>query len=304
MPDEVNALSLFCPYVALFRGWPNIYWDNLTEYWLLFVSLAFYMGTTVLAVVIARRLKFHQYDLKTVYSVSSALLGLLFFWSVCFLCFLRNWELVATGKAPLRDAKFRINGEVYLYAALWTAICTIVLAIALPSMLQSPRRAREATAVTCLRNYASAQSTLGVQKSASTGGDTGRESRYCDNFRNLYYGKDDKGNRLVLIAPAMADAFAGPTQGTPTPEDAQLTSVPYQDYVYLEDPYVVNNRLWENEYGLVAYPVRPQRTGYHVFWIASDQTVLKRKSNETTFRLLSEEESPLHPEGRKLWKGL
>ena len=304
MPHEINILSVFCPYVALLFGLPDIYADNFTEYWLLFISLVFYVGTTIHAVTVARRLEFYKYELKTAYNVPSVLLGCIFFWIICLPCFHRNRELVSAGKAPFRSGNSTARRVVYLEMAVWTAVCYVWLAIVLPSFLQSPRRANEARAVSCVRSYGTAQDSLRNLKPGVVPDGTGDETRYFDNFRNLHYYRNEKGNRLALVSQAMADAFAGPTGGAPTPEDATSVSKAYEGFVFLEDPYVANNHLWESEYALVAYPARPRRTGDNLFWMCSDGEVLKRKCEDKNFRLLTEQESPLHPDGRKLWESL
>jgi hypothetical protein len=105
--------------------------------------------------------------------------------------------------------------------------------------------------------------------------------RFCDNYRNLYYGVDEQGKRLELIPKGVADAFFRPTVGAPnaigapTVGNAPATSKPYGDYVFFEDPALASDDLGEN-FALIAHPAESNGWRYTVYWIDREGLMLQR----------------------------
>ncbi len=60
--------------------------------------------------------------------------------------------------------------------------------------------------------------------------------QYCDNFRNLFYGRDHENNLLMLITREFADAFTPPTPGAPAREPATETGIPWGGILFSEWP--------------------------------------------------------------------
>ena len=180
------------------------------------------------------------------------------------------------------------------------AIIAIIAAIAIPNLMQSRLRANEATAVTCVRNYGTAQVTFQLGQQASVATNTTEANSglrgYADNFRNLFYGNPrttptgtgglyaaDTSRNLALISQAMADATSGVVtgQGTVgTPITSQITDsnlgIIYQGYYFVEDQVLFTNRGFESNYALLAVPGNSSSTGNNAFWMDSENSVLKR----------------------------
>lgn len=131
--------------------------------------------------------------------------------------------------------------------------------------------ANEETAISALKAYATAQVTFQVGK-LNERSDAGAKGKFfCDNFRNLYYGRVD-GKEIQLISLAMADAFAGRTTGKDTVGNAGKTAIPYKGYLFLEDPGMLGKA---DQFGLVAYPAQYGVTGNTIYWIGTEGEVLK-----------------------------
>ena len=180
----------------------------------------------------------------------------------------------------------------------------------------------ERKVVAALQLYAAAQRTFAAKEQGSIPGNTlgGKESQYCDNFRNLYYGKSTMGmsigkvKSLRLIEKSMADAFAGDTAGAPAPKSAVNAAVAEFGYLFLEDPGVKD---WAGEFGLVAYPAKYIESGRNIYciWESGDsgaekglgvfaldmrkRTAGRAKKGETP-PLLGEDESPRN--APELWR--
>lgn len=304
MYNQLGTISLHSPFIALWEALRNTYWDDLHEYHTLWWALAFYVSATIIATAAAHRLEFYKYRLIGVRNAKTALWGCLFFWLACFPCFLVNLLLVVGGKASRRESGADNAVGLYAISSLWSALWFFALAMSLPNHINSTMMSNEAAAVAGLRNYSRAQIVFENGGLAEIGGNSVRNVGYCDNFRNLYYGKNAFGHRLSLILKDMADAWAGHTRGAPTRIDHENDGEAYWGYLYLEDPYVAGNGLWETRFGLLAYPKYPQRTGYHIFWIGTDGDVLYRPGAKGGFSLLTEEQSPLHPAGKNEWHEL
>lgn len=129
-------------------------------------------------------------------------------------------------------------------------------------------RANEASAITALKMYATAQITFNIGKQWRAEQNTNASEGYVDNFRNLYYGVvwKNEDSRLELISQRMADAFAGPTLGAPTVGDATEEAKPYNGYLFLEPP----GFDFSEEFGLIAYPVNYGSSGFRVFCVDVD----------------------------------
>lgn len=299
MTNDLLVLSVFCPFLALLFFNRDIHWETIDDFYPLLLLPAFFFAMAVAAAIIARRYKFSKYRLEYVDSAHAAFFGFLFFWIFAVWWFLENLPLVRSGAAqPLVGPGPKGKG-ILLPCLVWSIVWFLLVGFQLPSTIQSPMRVHELEAILMLRRYADAQTRFLADKLAEVPGNAGAGAGYCDNFRNLFYGKDEKGEPLALIPREMADAFAGP--GTPAPGGATAVSKSFKGYVYLEDPFIVNRGLWGSRYGLVAYPIRPGGTGTKLLWIGEDGTVLSSSCWDREHTLLREDQSPLHPKGRNLW---
>lgn len=303
MAEELAFLALAFPYMAfmLMPGMEN--WEGFDEYAGVLLPVAFYAGTTVWATVSAYRLKLKQYYLKGACDACITFWGCLFFWIYFFPSFVRNRKLVMAGEADRRvEGGPRGAGcGAYFTALSWWMVWCVIMAVQIPCMVSSPVRAFEASAVALLKKYGEAQIHFQAMDRATLEKDTPYPTGYCDNFRYLYYGKDAEGKLLELIPERAANAFAGPTRGKPLRGGVTDKPGVYRGYVFLEDPYVAENGLWESQFGLVAYP-KNFRSGTNVFWLGTDGILLYRYATVDGLNLLKVEESPLHPDGRKLWE--
>lgn len=133
------------------------------------------------------------------------------------------------------------------------------------------------------------------------------KTAFCDNFRNLYYGRDDSPEKdapLDMLSKEIADAYAGPPRGNATWKEHATQPVPYSGYLFLDDPYVTD---WNKECGLVAYPAEYGVTGRYIFWIGKDpggRYADPKAGLGQPPTLLAPEDSPLHPKGAVKWKPL
>ena len=293
-------MTVTCPYLTLLSVWSDLYWDTLSYYPVLWLSLLFHLGTTILATVVAHGLKFREYRLHIATNAWTVLLGCLLCWSLFFLFFLENFEQVASGKAMRRDQPQPKPGRwICPDVALGLAGIFIIYGIwgmMAPAQMRSRLRINESRAISLLKRYATGQDTF---RKITAGGDAGVGERYCDDFRRLYYGENAQKGRLELVPRQMADtltAFSGDDR-----ETAARYGRPCRDigYVFLEDPYITQNSLWETRFGLVAYPLRPGTSGSWIFWIGEEHVVKCCAIDQTG--PLSAEQSPLHPKGAALW---
>lgn len=173
--------------------------------------------------------------------------------------------------------------------------------------------ANEANAVAALKSYAHAQETFKAGRHGRAAANTAAgEEGYADNFRNLFYGNPVGENgdagatwNLRLVNQPMADAFRAPTKGAPTASATIApgeTAVPYQGYVFIEDPAIQD---WTRDFGLYAYPTEYGVTGRNVFWIGRDGIVRSRDANAAKGELppaYDARHSPLNSPSR--WKTL
>lgn len=296
------AFQIFCPYASLLVILPELYWDNLFDYPFLWAAIAVHLGTTIFAAVTAHRLRFHKYHLKGAGSAPGAFFGCLFFWLAGFPLFLSNRHRIANGTAPLRKASDRRHTGFFHETLIWAVLWAILFGVAFPSIITSRHRLEQGFAIRMLKRYARAQSIFKTENIASVPGNTKNKSGFCDNFRNLYYGKDRSGKRAGLLYKDVADAYAGPAMGMPTPAPHADIPKAFKGFCYLEDPYVAANALWETEFGLVAYPQTKRPHDYQLFWIGRDGRVLTCRYESGRLNLLTADQSPLHPEGQKYWR--
>ena len=267
-----------------------------------------YLVTVPLAAWVAKRLSFSDKDLFLIRSPRSAFLGCLLCWHVCLPVFLYNWRRVALGRVRPRSAAGKAKSNQGL-EALWIVQILFVLAgMAMPGLVQSTARANEASAHAALRSYHAAQTVF--RRRGRTPDAGAADGAYCDTFRGLYYNLDAGGRRLALISQAMADAFGLPPAVTP-PLTANAgaavppsQSTPYHGYLFLDDPYVTRENLWDTEYGLFAVPVHPGKSGCSLYWIGRSGTVYRRQlpSGETTPPAIGPGDSPLHPDSAESWQ--
>lgn len=162
------------------------------------------------------------------------------------------------------------------------AIIAIIAAIAIPNLVQSRIRANEASAVTAVKAYATAQVTFAA-------GRHGREATnltpntvatdYCPNFRNLFYGvqANDTNKNLELISMAHADAFIdepSPVGGATNPSLATPAGnpTPYTGYQFIE-PAELTGLDFGTKFGQLAVPANSSSTGNNAYWIGLQGTV-------------------------------
>lgn len=302
MPGDSPLLPIISPYWTLLLVWRDLCWENVDQYPILVISLLFYGGTTLFVTVMAHRLRFRDYYLDLGGNALAMFIGCLFLWLLYVACFFDNWYLIKRRRVMRRDGRLVPvrnsvihRGCVTLMA--WTVLVYVMWAAAIPSMMQSRVRRNEAKVISLLLNYAAAQHQYQFRKSR---GDP--EAEYCDDFRRLYYCVDE-GKRLALIPESLARtpiAFASGDKGVSISRRVMPDEI---GYVFLEDPYVEKHSLWAEHFGLIAYPVDPGRSGTNIFWIGADRKILRYDDVPEATPLL-EEQSPLHPEGAKLWEKL
>ena len=122
------------------------------------------------------------------------------------------------------------------------------------------------------------------------------EGGYCDNFRSLYYSHDASGKPLALVSKAMADAYA---EGKTAQSGDESRPVPMMRYVFMDDPYVINNELWKEEFGLFALPVHPKCS---LYWVGTEGIFYKKLPREAERPpVITPRDSPLYPGQRDKW---
>lgn len=253
----------------------------------------------------ARRLCFYQYKFWLAGTASSVFLSSLVFLPLTLIGYACNRIQIMRGTAELRNQETDSKANAFdwltipfalLYLAIW--------GMAYPSLIQDRVRANEATAAGTLRAYHTAQLTYELQRRARH--ITSDGPAYSDNFRNLQSGTNRNGKPLALISSDLANAFAGPTKGTPCTGDCPKQATPYEGYLFLEDPVMAARGDWNEQYALIAYPAIPGETGRHIYWIGKDGDVriADAPAKGKPFRLLEENESPLNAKPALEWKCL
>lgn len=293
--------AIICPTVGLvwFGEYDSIFEEPLAT--IIFLGPAlFYLATIIMATTIAYRLNFSKQPLSVVRSPWSAFWGCLFFWVYCFPYFLHNWKLVSENRAAQSFNGKSSSCGLILMAVMWNLFWLYPISQITP---EGPRRSRRYNSIVqvSLSEYHRAQGTFKSRDFAKSINLPSNNKGYCDNFRNLYYGLDDQEQRLGLISKDMADAFAGQTNGATTQGKENDKSLPYKGYIFLEDPYVVENKLWDEQFALVAYP-RSYTYGTNIWWIGKNGNLLRLSvEHGQEPGLLTPEQSPLHPKCKVRW---
>lgn len=150
-------------------------------------------------------------------------------------------------------------------------------------------RRNEATAVTALKSYATAQVTFSIWGKSKPGRGAGNtlatgDAAYADNYRNLFYGvveHQDESIRFTLIPKPLADAFlidnflgGFPTADAMAPQE----SVPYSQYYFQEDPSgLLTASGYDKTFALMAFPRILGKTGRYVYWIGIEGIVYQQR---------------------------
>ncbi len=167
------------------------------------------------------------------------------------------------------------------------AIIAIIAAIAIPNMLQSRMRANEATALTCMNNYCTAQNTFNTGDNFRVVGNTTANTIYADNFQNLHFGLEKSGVgaaagtynastiQLGLIGSHFASSrTAGTFQATPIVGAPALGITVYNGYTFSEpnelNAAAASLAFFQTDYALVANPVAAGRTGSLIYYVDSE----------------------------------
>ena len=104
---------------------------------------------------------------------------------------------------------------------------------------------------------------------------------YAGDYSQLYYGVDGAA-LLKLIAKEFADARAfADNQG-------------YEGYVFMEDENL-NGDDWLHNFGLVAMPYSPGRTGRNIYWIGTEGVVYYRPARVQENKRHDAINTPLSP---------
>lgn len=163
------------------------------------------------------------------------------------------------------------------------AIIAILAAIAIPNLMQSRIRANEATAVSVLKQYTTAQVTFQVGKQGrETANTNAGAAGYADNFTNLCYGSQvgQPANRLALVSTTIAGAAEGasqnatwssPVAGAAISRQTLDEATAYQGYYFLEPE--VNVSYYQGGFALYALPLNSSRTGTNAYFIGPESNV-------------------------------
>lgn len=194
------------------------------------------------------------------------------------------------------------------------AVIAIIAAIAIPNLMRSRVLANEATAVSAIKAYATAQVTFQVGRQGgdpvnSNAGLTG----YSDNFRNLFYGnpKQNRTANLVLISQAMADAFArepadNAAKTHNVPVEPTKTASSYQGYLFSEPNEMRKNdedaSAFEHNFAILAVPHTGGQSGFNLFWVGQQGTVwMKGVSANANYSISIAEATPATPSASSWW---
>lgn len=191
------------------------------------------------------------------------------------------------------------RGFTMIEVMIVIAVIAIIAAVAIPNLLRSRTHANEATAVTCVRNYGTAQITFQLGGAASVLTNTNPMNSglkgFADNYCNLFYGNPrtvtagsglyiaDATRTLGLIEQSHADAYAIAPKGMPTNAVpiTQGGAVVHQGYYFTEDPDMFNAAVggpvpFANNYATIALPANSSTTGQNLYWMDSENTVLRK----------------------------
>ncbi len=156
------------------------------------------------------------------------------------------------------------------------AIIAIIAAIAIPNLMASRVRANEATAISAIKQIATAQVTFqagrqGRNTDTTLGGPTG----FCDNYRNLAFGRPmgDTTGKLALVSDVVANAAlaanGGGTTGLVTNNGSSGTLTAYQGYLFSSSPDVT----WTVDFACYGVPNLPGTSGNNAYWVGQQGTV-------------------------------
>lgn len=164
------------------------------------------------------------------------------------------------------------------------AIIAIIAAIAIPNLMASRIRANEATAVSALKQIATAQVTFQAGRQGRNTANTSAAagvSGYCDNYRNLAFGipvGSVAPAKLALINDAVANAFLTATGGGASAVAGTAamgvlaTAANYQGYMFEGDPDV----LWATDFAAYTVPQLAGTGGNNAYWVGQAGTVYMR----------------------------
>lgn len=293
--DPVHILfnPLFFPITSLVLL-PPLDWETLHEsFWRFlacFLSIAFYIATSLWAGFVAYRHRFSQYRLDIVRSVDSAVLGTFFFWPYCFFYVLLNRRRILQGEAKLLAdcaTYAKKSKAAFLEVLTWAVLWFVIMAAAIPGMVPSRVRVQERQATVALRTFARAQNEY-----RAAGG-----QGYNEDLRDLFLDPDGDGRPRFRISRHRIDAYAG----SPGLEGA---AVPSNGYLFYDDPYVAANGLRREEFGYFAFPVKPGATGFNTYWIGKDGVVLRQEAwrNAEAEDAVTSDNSPLNPKSMNKWE--
>ena len=179
------------------------------------------------------------------------------------------------GNTTDKETGIRRRKKMRTWIMVGVAIIVIFVFVhlAIEGLIDYRWRANEISACSMLRLHPSAQMLFSMKKFATIPGNTSLgldESAYADNFRNLYYGKTDKGEHIRLISQHMADAFLvdNALDGAPTPPEAPTVAKPYSGYYFVEDMFgMLPASGYSKKFTLMAFPAEYGISGYKIFWV-------------------------------------
>ena len=156
------------------------------------------------------------------------------------------------------------------------AIIAIIAAIAIPNLMQSRIRANEATAVTVVKGYATAQVTFQVgRQGRETVNTDGGNSGFCDNYRNLFYGVPVNQvagtDFLQLISQTHADAATDDDDNGTTTVGTPSALAPYQGYRFQSPTGMTvgagTTSWFETQFAQIAIPMNSTSTGTNAYFV-------------------------------------
>lgn len=236
------------------------------------------LATTIWATATASRMQFRNYQLGGPAGTVSTFFSCLFFWVIGFPWFLVNRAKILNNEAPKKFGSRAATSTVILMilSLIFCFIFVIFAFLVGGSVMRARERSQlignQVNAIFALRSYGDAQKKYRAQSGSATA-----PGKYLDNFRNLHYGLTNEGASLNLISKQFADAFAGPTTGSPTQGNATPVPTAYGGYLFLDDPvFSINER--DSRFALIAYPEKVGVTGDDMFFIEDDGHMFQKRA--------------------------